>query len=145
MAKNSKTRMPATMAELWPMWAGRRGWPDVWQAFGGAEMKVEEFREGDEMVVRAELPGVDPDTDIDVTVKDGALRIHARRVQESKHEDDTSYRSEFQYGSLTRALPLPAGATSADVKASYHDGILEVRVPVDEHTAAEQKVAISRS
>jgi HSP20 family protein len=132
------------MAELMPMWLSRRGTP-AWWPFGAQDMKLEEFREKDALVVRAELPGVDPDKEIEVTVGDGMLRIHAERTQESKREDDASFRSEFSYGALTRTLALPPGAAGKHVKASYHDGILEVRVPVDERTDRTEKVAITRS
>ena len=132
------------MTELMPMWLSRRGMP-TWWPFGTQDMKLEEFREKDAIVVRAELPGFDPEKDMEVTVSEGMLRIHAQRTQESKHEDDASYRSEFSYGELTRTLALPPGAAGKHVKASYHDGILEVRVPVDERADRTEKVAIARS
>jgi HSP20 family protein len=149
----SKGKMLSPMVEQWPAWMSRLGFPESWQQFLDAEtMKVEEYREDGAMVVRAELPGMDPDRDVEVTVVDGMLRIHAERTQET-HTPDTHdtkaarehYRSEFRYGSFTRVLPLPAGATDADVTATYRDGILEVRVPIGDDTAGARKVAISRS
>ena len=61
------------------------------------------------MVVRAELPGVDPEKDIDVTVEDGVLTISAERRESTEKKEDTSYRSEFRYGSFVRRLPVPRG------------------------------------
>jgi HSP20 family protein len=58
-----------------------------------------------------------------------ALRVHVERREESKTEDKGSYRSEFRHESFTRVVPMPAGATEKDVKATYKDGILELRVP----------------
>lgn len=142
-----KNKMLTPMVEQWPSWFGRLGFPESWQQFLDAEtMKVEEYREGDMMVVRAELPGIDPDKDVEVTVADGMLRIHAERTQETREEgkDKEHFRSEFRYGEFTRVLPLPAGATEADVTASYRDGILEVRVPTSDEKAAARKVAVSR-
>src|SRR5437868_1067780 len=93
-------------------------------------IKVDEFMDGDELVVRAELPGIDPDRDVDVSIVDGALCIRAERRQEQKSETAKMRRSELRYGSFSRSLPLPANAKEDDIKARYHDGILEVRTPV---------------
>ena len=108
-------------------------------------LRVEEFTEGDEVVVRAEMPGIDPDKDVHITVNDHTLQLRAERREETKTEDKGSYRSEFQYGSFTRTLQLPAGATDQDVKATYKDGILEVRVPVDRKEAEARKIPIQRA
>lgn len=151
MSKHSKNDTVATKEVVRPAdpwmttWATRLGFPDLWQALSGPEMRVEEFRDDDSMVVRADLPGVDPDKDIDVTVKDGMLHIHAQRSEKSSREEDRSYRTEFRYGSFDRVVHLPAGATSTDVKASYRDGVLEVRVPMDDTAAEATKVEISRN
>lgn len=92
-------------------------------------IRVEEFREDGTLVVRAELPGIDPDKDIELTVTNGMLRIQAERRQEEKHEDHGYLRQELHYGSLSRSLPLPAGVTETDVKATYKGGMLEIRIP----------------
>jgi HSP20 family protein len=120
-----------------------RWFGDLWNAFGEQAMKVEEYREDGAVVVRAELPGIDPEKDVEVTVTDGVLRIHAERSQRTKKEDASHYRSEFSYGAFTRAFRLPAGASEDDVKATYKDGILEVRVPVDQGKAATQRVPVT--
>jgi HSP20 family protein len=107
--------------------------------------RVEEFVDGSEAVVRAELPGIDPDRDVDIRVEDHMLRLRVERRQESKHEEDGRYRSEFSYGSYQRMIPLPSGATDEDVKATYKDGILEVRVPVDSSRTEPKKITVQRS
>ena len=124
--------------------------PDLWRRFfepelTGGWMRVEEFVDGDALVVRAELPGLDPDKDVELTISDGVLHIRAEREERSEHKGKEGYRTEFRYGSLQRSVPLPAGTKDEDVKASYHDGILEVRVPVGEAKVTATKVAISRS
>jgi len=106
--------------------------------------RIEEVRDDGHVVVRFEMPGIDPDKDVEITVADGTLRIEAERRQESKDEEHKTYRSEFQYGSYTRAIDLPAGATDEDVEATYKDGILEVRVPVNEQRAEARKVPVTR-
>ena len=123
--------------------------PDLWRRLfepelTGGWMRVEEFVDGDALVVRAELPGLDPDKDVELTISDGVLHIRAEREERSEHKGKEGYRTEFRYGSLQRSVPLPAGTKDEDVKASYHDGILEVRVPVGEAKVAATKVAISR-
>jgi len=133
----------------WPAWMTPRSFldlPETWfDGRGEAVIRVEEFEEDSQMVVRAELPGVNPDEDIEITVSDGALRIMVQRRKETKHETKRHYRSEFQYGSYTRTLPLPAGATDTDVKAKYTDGVLEVRIPMNGKQAESKKVPISRN
>jgi HSP20 family protein len=109
------------------------------------EVKVEEFTEEGQLVVRAELPGVDPDKDVDVSIVDGSLCIRAERRHEEKIEGRDYRRSEIRYGSFSRILPLPANASEDDIKATYKDGILEVRAPIDESTAKPSKIPISRS
>jgi HSP20 family protein len=119
----------------------RRPWtgldtPDLWRRLFSEEwdvdswLKVEEFRDGDELVVRVELPDVDPDNDVDLTVEDGVLKLRAEHKMSSEHKEKDTYRSEFRYGVFTRSIPMPAGAKEDDVKASYKDGILQIRVPV---------------
>lgn len=112
---------------------------------GALAMRMEEFVEGDTLVVRAELPGVDPDTDVEITVADDVLTIAAERREERTEgeEGKPGYRSEFRYGSYHRSVSLPAGVTADEVSATYRNGILEVRVPVAKPVAAPQKVAIT--
>nr|WP_244208339.1 Hsp20/alpha crystallin family protein [Arthrobacter oryzae] len=102
-------------------------------------IRVEEFVEGNTLVIRAEAPGLDPDKDIDVTVVDGALQIRAERKEEKEEKGKDSYRSEFRYGSFLRTLPLPQDVKEEDIKASYKDGVLEVRTPLPEQALVESK------
>jgi HSP20 family protein len=106
--------------------------------------RVEEFEEEGTRVVRVELPGLDPERDVEITVTDGTLRVQAERRQETETEEKGAYRSEFRYGSLVRTLPLPAGATENDVKATYQDGILEVRIPIGAERPEVRKIPIAR-
>jgi HSP20 family protein len=108
-------------------------------------MKVEEFRDGDTLVVRTEMPGIDPDNDVEITAADRMLHRRAERRSETKTEDKRGYRSEFRYGSFSRSVRLPAGAGEDDVKASYNDGILEVRIPVDDSSNGAKKIPITRT
>jgi HSP20 family protein len=107
-------------------------------------MRVEEFVDGDTLVVRAELPDIDPDKDVELTITEGMLHVRAEREEKSERKTKQGYRSEFRYGSFDRSLPLPAGTKEEDVKASYHDGILEIRMPLKEEKTVTTKVPISR-
>jgi HSP20 family protein len=88
--------------------------------------------------VRAELPGVDPSEDIEVTVRDGRLTIKAERTQTS----ESNGHSEFSYGEFVRTVPLPAGADEDDINATYDRGILTVLVPLSEDHPTEKRVEV---
>ena len=141
-----ETRTP--QRRVWPEWIEPwfADWPRFRTWFGESPdtMRVEEFTDGTDAVVRVELPGIDPDKDVAITVTDHSLRLHAERREETKTDDKDGYRSEFHYGSFTRTVPLPVGATEHDVKATYRDGILEVRVPIDHDTAEAKKIPVQR-
>ena len=90
----------------------------------GQPIKVEDYVEGDHYMIRAELAGIDPDKDIEITVGSGYLTISAERSDKI----ETKHRSEFRYGSFTRSLALPVNADEDAVTASYRDGILTISV-----------------
>ena len=92
-------------------------------------IRVDEYQEDGTLVVKAEIPGIDPEKDVELTVVDGVLHIEAERRAEEKTEEKGYVRQELRYGSFTRTLPLPQGVSEADITATYKDGILEVRVP----------------
>lgn len=112
----------------------------------GVAIKVEEVRDGDSLVVRAELPGIDPEKDVDVSIVDGSLHISGFREEKTEQKEKDSYRSEFRYGSFSRTLPLPEGATADSVTATYKDGVLEVRVPIPQTppTPPQSKINVTR-
>lgn len=98
--------------------------------FDTRAIRIEDELHDDAYEIRAELPGVDPDDDIEVTVCDGRLTITAERAR----PDENCGHAEFTYGTLTRTLVLPDGADVDDVNATYDRGVLTVMVPLlDEH------------
>ncbi len=109
------------------------------------EVKVEEFTEGGQLVVRAELPGVDPDKDIEISIEGGNLCIRAERRQEDKVEGRNYRRTEIRYGSFARVLPLPPSAREQDIKATYKNGILEVRAPLDDSSKKTSRIPVTTS
>lgn len=93
-------------------------------------IRVDELREKDALVIRAELPGIDPDKDVEITVTEGMLHIKAERHGEESTEEKGYVRRELHHGTFVRSLLLPEGVTGDDVQATYTDGILEIRVPI---------------
>jgi HSP20 family protein len=104
---------------------------------------VDVFSRDGNLVIRAELPGIDPEKDVDITVQDGVLYIKGERRHEERTERDNYYRFESSYGSFHRAVPLPEGVKEDDVQASYENGILEVTVPKAAELTSAKKVPIS--
>lgn len=104
-----------------------QGWP-----FAGLgehhPVRIEEYVEDGDYVLRAELPGFDPDKDVKITIEGDWLSITAERTVD-KHD---KAHSEFFYGCFARTVRLPAGADAGAVEARYDAGILEITVPVKE-------------
>jgi HSP20 family protein len=116
--------------------------PRWWDA--GDVIRVEEYRQDGTLVIRADLPGIDPAKDVQLTVSDGMLHIDAERREEKKTEEKGYVRQELRYGSVSRSLPLPAGVTESDITPTYKNGVLEIRVPEPKHEPAK-KIAIGTS
>ena len=108
-------------------------------------LRVEEYQEGDMLVVKAEVPGVDPEQDVEITLTGDQLRMDVRREEKSEHKSKHGYRSEFRYGTFSRTITLPSGVTEQELRASYNDGVLEVRIPIpEEPDSAAHKIPITR-
>jgi HSP20 family protein len=114
------------------------------QVFDAETLSVEEFMDNRDLVIRAQLPGLDPERDVDVSVDNGVLRIRAERRHEHTEQQGETCRSEFSYGVFYRAIPLPPDAREDELTATYNDGILEVRVPTSEEGERSSKVPIRR-
>lgn len=109
---------------------------------GEGIIRVDEFRDDGVQVIRAELPGIDPEKDVEVTVHEGMVHIVAERRAEEQSEERGYTRHEMRYGRLTRTLPLAEGTTESDITATYKDGILEIRVPVPEVQQAPEPIRV---
>jgi HSP20 family protein len=122
----------------------RRAWMPNADWMRDELIPVDEVQDGENLVVRAELPGIDPEKDVEITVSGGMLQIRAERREEQDLEDkEKGYRRrELRYGSFSRTLQLPPGVKESDVTASYKDGILEIRVPTKKGAAT--RVPIER-
>lgn len=113
-------------------------WPSFkWPAFRGLTLpegvawspKVDVFEKEGRLFTRVDLPGVKKE-DVKVEVTDGHLALSGERKQEKEEKKDNTYRTEREYGSFYRAVPLPEGVKLDDVKATFADGVLEVSVPL---------------
>lgn len=136
-------RLPTLWGLRWPSWADLPSWMEMEPE--ARWLRVEEFQEDGSVIVRAELPDIDPEKDVEVSVTDSVLHIQAHKEAKKERKSKSGYRSEFRYGEFERSIPLPPGTSVDDVKATYRDGVLEVRVP---KAAAEEeitKVPVSRS
>lgn len=123
----------------------RPWWPERWLRSHEMDMKaprVDLFEEKDEIVVKAELPGIEKD-DVEVKLTDHTLIIKGEKKKAEEVKEQNYYRSERSYGSFLRTLDLPKEVRPDKVKAAFKNGILEVRMPkTDEAKAKEVKVQV---
>ena len=90
--------------------------------------QIEVSQQNNELVIRADLPGLNKD-DVKVDVTDDAITLQGERKHEHEEERGGVYRSERSYGSFYRVIPLPEGAITDQAKATFKDGVLEIRLP----------------
>ena len=128
MAKLPRPQVPARFRAVFPDLADWLESPCTGPPpfLTGQVFRIEEAIRDNRYLIRAELPGLDPENDIEVTVDGRIVTIRAER----RPQDNEPYRSEFRYGSLARVVRLPARVGAADVTARYDKGVLEVSVPV---------------
>lgn len=106
----------------WPSWAR------VPMPFEGRMPKVDVIDREDEVVVKAELPGVDK-KDLEVSMTDNAVTVRGSTSREEKEEKGDYFRSEIARGSFSRTIPLPAEVNGDKARAQFKDGILELTLP----------------
>jgi len=130
------------------LWA-RPGWDiDRWVKEGvlsGFTPAAEIVKDGEDAVVRVELPGVDIEKDVNVEVDHGHLVIHGERRDERASENpakDGRTLREVRYGPFRRSFKLPAHVTGDAISASYNTGVLTVRVAGAHKGAEAQHIAI---
>jgi HSP20 family molecular chaperone IbpA len=135
----SRQRQPRSLfPELAELFGGFPSMAGLRPVFDTRVMRLEDEIKDGRYIVRAEMPGIDPAKDVDITVRDGQLTIKAERSEKK----DFDGRSEFSYGSFVRTVSLPAGADEDDIKATYDQGILTVSVAISEPKPAERRVQI---
>lgn len=103
-------------------------WPRLREEHGGWNPSVDMIDRQDEVVLRADLPGMEQ-KDIDVTVQDNMITIRGERKEEREEKDKDYYCCERTFGTFTRTMALPPSVDPEGVKATFKNGILEVRLP----------------
>jgi HSP20 family molecular chaperone IbpA len=103
-------------------------------------VRIEDYVDDGTYVLRAELPGIDPEKDVEVHVARDTLSIRGER----REEEQDKRHHEIHYGEFVRSVRLPEGARTDDVTATYDDGVLEVRVPVETDGIPTRSVPIAR-
>jgi HSP20 family protein len=103
---------------------------------------VDIYEEKGEVVVKAELPGINKE-DLDVTVTEDTITIAGEKKKEAEIKKADYYRWECSFGSFNRTFTLPAEVQTDKVKTKFRDGILEIRLPkTEESKKKERKVKI---
>lgn len=105
--------------------------PSLERSFGTWSPQLEVFEEGDSLVVRADLPGLEHD-DVHVDLENDVLLISGERRDEQREEREGFFRTERSYGRFERALRVPEGTDPASCEARFENGVLEVRLKMPE-------------
>ncbi len=126
-----------------------KSWPSVFRRMfeeGLGLLRVDELHEPGKLVIRSELPGIDPDRDLDVSVSHGVLHIRVQHEEQTQGGQGSRLVSQLRSRSFVRDIPLPKGVKRQDITATVSDGVLEVVVPLPPESPDEAgKIAITRS
>jgi HSP20 family protein len=113
------------------------GSPALQSSAGVRAPAIESWVDGENLIVRADLPGVDP-KDVEITATGNTLTLRGTR-QSKREETERDYLfREVSYGSFERSLTLPEGVKSEEIKATYQNGVLELTIPVPRQLAARK-------
>ena len=115
------------------LWGGERWWPTEVEVQVPA---LDVYETDEEVVLKADMPGLSKDQ-IEVNLSDSTLTVTGEKKKEAEVKEEHYYRSERSFGSFTRTVHLPAEVKAAEAKATFKDGVLEVRLPKTE--AARRK------
>jgi HSP20 family protein len=118
---------------------GQRGLQPMLQNLWAPQVEI--FERGNNLVVRADLPGLSRD-DVNVEVDDDALVIRGERRNDLEEEQEGYYRTERSYGSFYRAIPLPDGVDANQANASFKEGVLEVTFPKPQQQSRAKKIDV---
>lgn len=108
---------------------------------GGRVPSVDVYDREKELVVEAELPGINKE-DVDISIEDHTLTIRGETKQEEEKKEEGFYRHERQYGRFVRSIPLPVAVKSDQAHAKFENGVLEIVLPKAEEEAKGKKIAI---
>jgi HSP20 family protein len=95
----------------------------------GSSLSIDVIRRDDSIVIRADIPGIDPD-EVEIEVDDGVLTVSGEHSSEQEEKDEHYVRRERHFGSFSRSMTLPPGADPDAIEATTANGVLEVTIPV---------------
>jgi len=104
---------------------------------GAWSPKVDIFENKENLVIEAELPGMQRE-DVDVSIENNVLTLHGERKFEKKDEGDNYHRVERSYGAFTRSFTLPQTVTAEGATADFKNGVLRVQLLKREETKARK-------
>jgi HSP20 family protein len=114
-----------------------RGGDEDWALGGSWAPAVDIYEKEGNIVLKAELPGVDP-TDVDVRVENNILTLRGERKFDNEVKRDSYHRVERAYGAFTRSFTLPNVVDTNNIKAEFKDGVLNVVLPKKEEAKQRQ-------
>lgn len=120
---------------------GLRDFLREYPKLGELSPSVDIYEEGNELVVKAELPGIKKE-DLNVTITENRITIEGEKKQEEKVEKNDYHWVERSYGSFNRSFRLPDNVNGEAAKASFKEGILEIRAPKTEE-AKQKKITVT--
>ena len=124
--------------------AGRGGGEDDWALGGTWAPAVDIYEQDGNLVLKAELPGIDP-KDVDVRVENNVLTLRGERKFESEVKREKYHRVERAYGSFSRSFTLPSVVDTDKIKAEFKDGLLRVTLPTREEAKPKQiSIAVTK-
>ncbi len=106
--------------------------------------QIEMFERNEELIIRADLPGLNKDN-VQVEVQDDSIILRGERREESREEREGVYRTERSYGNFYREIPLPGGADTSQATANFSDGVLEISMPVAQSESRRRQLEIKDS
>lgn len=108
--------------------------------------RMDVFRDGGAIKVTMELPGIDPEKDVDISVQDDILVVKGEKTREYEVDEQDRYLFERTYGAFERRIPLPDGADTDHIEASYDKGVLTITVPMPvTEEASVKKIPVTTS
>jgi HSP20 family protein len=125
-------RMETMFEGFWP---ARPRFPELAELRANAMRvpAVDVFEAGDDIVVKAEIPGLKKE-EIEVNVTDSMLTVSGVKERKDEVREDKYYRCERSYGSFSRSVELPGEVQAGKAQATFSDGVLEVRLPKTEES-----------
>ena len=116
---------------------GTRGAEDDWALGGSWAPAVDIYEQDGNIVLKAELPGVEP-KDVDVRVENNVLTLTGERKFDNEVKRDNYHRVERAYGTFARSFSLPNSVDATKVQADYKDGVLTIKLPLREEVKPRQ-------